>query len=310
MGVQFSILSDEEIEAIHTATLHILSQVGVILTHPDACQVLQEAGAEVIARDNSDGTALMYSLQMNKSTDCAALLIEYGADVNVLTAEECNATLITDTSALAIAVFRQYGAAVKLLLDSGADPNVLNRRPSSPPMTEAELSAQREISAACIAEIAAGGIPEETTDGCSMWSGRSETVLMQAAQKDSLHVAALLLENGADINATDDDGETALMKAAAMGKTGIATLLLDCGADVNATSDRGYTALACAENNDHPEMAQLLVDYGAEEKEETGAKENYIEKEAPKKEALEAALFVLNFPEELNKLAEPEAETE
>lgn len=39
------ILSDAEVEALHQATLRILDEVGVILTHPGARQMLTEAGA-------------------------------------------------------------------------------------------------------------------------------------------------------------------------------------------------------------------------------------------------------------------------
>jgi trimethylamine---corrinoid protein Co-methyltransferase len=47
MHGHFQILSSEEIEAIHAATLYILSRIGVILTHADARRALQEVGAEV-----------------------------------------------------------------------------------------------------------------------------------------------------------------------------------------------------------------------------------------------------------------------
>jgi trimethylamine--corrinoid protein Co-methyltransferase len=48
--VQLTILTDEEVEAIHQATLRILSQVGVVLTQPAAREMLSGAGAAV--RDN------------------------------------------------------------------------------------------------------------------------------------------------------------------------------------------------------------------------------------------------------------------
>ena len=40
-------LSPEEVEAIHTATLRILSEIGVILTHPEARELLTGSGATV-----------------------------------------------------------------------------------------------------------------------------------------------------------------------------------------------------------------------------------------------------------------------
>ncbi len=40
-------LTSENIEAIHVATLRILSEIGVNLTHPQACEILAAAGAQV-----------------------------------------------------------------------------------------------------------------------------------------------------------------------------------------------------------------------------------------------------------------------
>lgn len=45
--VQLTVLTDEEVEAIHQATLRILSQVGVVLTQPAAREMLSGAGAVV-----------------------------------------------------------------------------------------------------------------------------------------------------------------------------------------------------------------------------------------------------------------------
>lgn len=45
--VQLTVLTTEEIETIHQATLRILSQVGIVLTHPRAREILTGAGATV-----------------------------------------------------------------------------------------------------------------------------------------------------------------------------------------------------------------------------------------------------------------------
>ncbi len=44
---QFSILPSEQVEALHEATLRILAETGVVLTHPAARQILVDAGAAV-----------------------------------------------------------------------------------------------------------------------------------------------------------------------------------------------------------------------------------------------------------------------
>ena len=47
---QLTVLTGEEVEAIHQATLHILSEVGIVLTQPEARDVLTSARAT--ARDD------------------------------------------------------------------------------------------------------------------------------------------------------------------------------------------------------------------------------------------------------------------
>ena len=47
--VDFSILSETEIKAIHTASLRILEETGIILTHPRAREIFTGSGAKVKA---------------------------------------------------------------------------------------------------------------------------------------------------------------------------------------------------------------------------------------------------------------------
>lgn len=53
----------------------------------------------------------------------------------------------------------------------------------------------------------------------------------------------LLLKNGADVNARDEQDMTALMWASERGHTEMVKLLLENGADVNANNNDGQTAL-------------------------------------------------------------------
>jgi trimethylamine--corrinoid protein Co-methyltransferase len=45
--INLTVLTNEEVDAIHQATLRILSEVGVVLTHPEAREILTGAGATV-----------------------------------------------------------------------------------------------------------------------------------------------------------------------------------------------------------------------------------------------------------------------
>ena len=69
------------------------------------------------------------------------------------------------------------------------------------------------------------------------------TMLHGAAWRNQPHMLALLLEEGADANAADDQGRTALHKAARGGFPGIVTQLIAAGADADARCSLGYTPL-------------------------------------------------------------------
>ncbi|MBU1043375.1 MAG: ankyrin repeat domain-containing protein [Candidatus Omnitrophica bacterium] len=74
----------------------------------------------------------------------------------------------------------------------------------------------------------------------------------------------LLLEQGADVNTTFDNGDTALMFAVYKGQIEIVKLLLANSADVNAQSfDLGVTALHVAVRGNNLEIVKLLVEHNA-----------------------------------------------
>ena len=70
--------------------------------------------------------------------------------------------------------------------------------------------------------------------------------LHYAANEGRQHDAKLLLENGADPNATDDDARTPLHFAAQSGMLEMVTLLLSHGAEVNALDSNGNSPLSNA----------------------------------------------------------------
>ncbi len=72
----------------------------------------------------------------------------------------------------------------------------------------------------------------------------------------------LLLDQGADIEGTDDIGGTALMMAAEMGRVDIVERLIERGADVNSGMDAD-TALKRANCNGHTEVINYLLAHGA-----------------------------------------------
>jgi ankyrin repeat protein len=74
-----------------------------------------------------------------------------------------------------------------------------------------------------------------------------------------------LLDEGADINATDE-GLTLLMKAATEGYLKTAKLLIDKKADIDARTNEGGTALIAASMAGYAKIVELLVNAGANTK--------------------------------------------
>ena len=92
-------------------------------------------------------------------------------------------------------------------------------------------------------------------------TGCGSTALGHAAKYGHNEIAELLIENGADVDAKDEDGSTPLHLAALMGRKEIAELLIENGADVNAKAMDGGTPLHYAATK---EIAELLISKGAD----------------------------------------------
>jgi ankyrin repeat protein len=85
------------------------------------------------------------------------------------------------------------------------------------------------------------------------------TPLIIAANNGFTEIAAHLIDAGADVNATSEQGMTPLIGAALKGYTEIATLLLERGADVDAANSQGVTPLIAAAQNGHVDVVTLLA---------------------------------------------------
>ena len=88
------------------------------------------------------------------------------------------------------------------------------------------------------------------------------------ADRQEADLALSLIEQGANVHATDDD-ETPLLMAARNGHLGVMRVLLDKGANINVQSARGETALMRAASSSDVEMVKLLLSRGAKPNIET-----------------------------------------
>jgi len=87
-----------------------------------------------------------------------------------------------------------------------------------------------------------------------------ESALMWAVKTNKLKMCKFLIENGADVNATHGEyEETALMWAADHGRLEACQLLINAGANIYAKSEDGMTALMWAAGRGDREVCKLLI---------------------------------------------------
>ena len=95
----------------------------------------------------------------------------------------------------------------------------------------------------------------------------SSVILPKAAYYGHLEIVKYLVENGADINAKDNNGWTSLIHAAYNGHLEVVKYLVENKADINAIGKYfgfdGLTSLMFASMNGHLEVVKYLVENGA-----------------------------------------------
>jgi ankyrin repeat protein len=141
---------------------------------------------------------------------------------------------------------------MRLLLDSGADPNAKNHRNAT-----ALLWAVTDAGAVRLL-LERGADP-------NVKSVEGRTPLYLAATEPAgIDVMKLLLDKGADPNGKDLTGRSPLLAAAATGNTEAMRLLIAKGARVNASMGSGSTALISAAASRNPGAVQFLIEQGAD----------------------------------------------
>ena len=166
---------------------------------------------------NADGVSAVMLVAYHGFPEHARRLLEKRAD----DADAFEAAVLGDHRLLGLACFFGHPDCAQVLLDAGADPDASSQDPSQvKPLNSA---------AAC----------------------RDET--------DALKLCTLLLGAGAQPSPRQQGGWTPLHQAAAHGRLDLVELLLDHGADVDATSDDGRTAQDLALAGDHHDIVERLI---------------------------------------------------
>jgi len=158
---------------------------------------------------------------------------------------------------LAHAVAHSHLFAVELLLEHGADPNVVDRDGHTC-LVRAIYSSELGL------EMMKRLISSGANVNMKLKDYSDTTILFLACEGHfGSHVDLLLIE-GADPNAVSSEGSTALMRACRYGYASIAGKLIGAGACLDTRDDYGMTALMAAADYGHSKCVSLLLDSGAD----------------------------------------------
>ncbi|XP_044056798.1 CARD- and ANK-domain containing inflammasome adapter protein [Siniperca chuatsi] len=227
-------------------------------------EMLLQSGARVDARNNHKQTALFYAVSRNNEKTVTVLL-NAGAkvDCDVINEalklnEESILRLLLDNvralseealgSALFSAVKQNDDGVVTVLIDSGANVNMLDKQGYTPLLLSAELG-HTEVFRVLVAKQAK---LDATLSDLS-------SALHLAVHSGSVPIVQTLLERGLDPNITGPKAQTPLHLAAQCNRPEFVDLLLRAGAQVNAVAQDGLTPLHIASQQGHADpVIQIL----------------------------------------------------
>jgi ankyrin repeat protein len=170
--------------------------------------------------------------------------LKQGANVNAIDKYGGMTPLINSIS------YKDDPYITKMLLDSGADPNLKDFNGWTPLMHAGYNN--KKNTAKLLLEY--GADPNIQDDF-------GVTALMHVSEKGNTDIAKLLLKHGAKLNLPNNGGATALMYAVTYNKPDMVKLLLEHGADVSIKDKEGDTALSIARKKGYYDIIDLLLSH-------------------------------------------------
>jgi ankyrin repeat protein len=251
--LKFLLTYNADVNALNTLEKNPLKPVTALGFAVDggylpAVEYLLEKGADVNKAVEKGATPLWFSVSHN-NMEITQLLLDRGAQVNAKWQNPMRCCLLNRNIELA-----------RLLLRHGAD-----MRSGFLDGVLVESIGKKELKIAMF-------MIENEADLNARSENEKSSPLMAAILTDQPELAVLLINKGADVNATDNRGCTPLMFAAQKGDLQTSKALLQNGADVNPQTPDGYTAYIIAVNKKHQSIANLLKKHGGN----TEAAEKYF----------------------------------
>uniref|UniRef100_A0A8C7Z3J1 Protein phosphatase 1, regulatory subunit 16A n=1 Tax=Oryzias sinensis TaxID=183150 RepID=A0A8C7Z3J1_9TELE len=189
---------------------------------------------------NEDGLTALHQCCIDNFVEIVQCLIDAGACVNA-----CDSELWTPLHAAATC---GHTGLVQLLIQAGADLLAVNADGNMP------YDLCEDVATLELLEVAMSdqGITQSRIDECR---GAKEATMLADIQA--------LVQNGADLNAHDDNGTTLLHIASANGYMSVAELLLTNRAELEVKDSDGWTPLHAASCWGQIQIVELLVAHGA-----------------------------------------------
>jgi ankyrin repeat protein len=221
-------------------------------------ETLLERGANVNARFGNDYDAL-FGACMYQNADLASLLMRHGADVNRRYTTRSSQGSIGNQTALSFAASKGCFEICKMLLEKGAELDVVTDAGYTPFMWALTNGASEKV-ALMLLEAGANPDPDITP---RVSFGKKTSPMILASTNGMNAVVEALLSKKVRIDVADGEGRTALKEAAHHGHAEIVDMLIDAGADVNIADSEGWTPLIASVSKGHFDICHRLVDAGA-----------------------------------------------
>lgn len=201
-----------------------------------AAEALIALGADMLARDGHGEAAIHFAARAGMAT-LVDLLISKGVGLDFGTSPRA-------ATALHLAATFGHERVVRLLITRGANPNATDIEGIRP----LQYASRRNRAALVNVFLELGAKPQTLHD---------------AVNADDVVAAWNLIRLGADVDATDLAGPP-LNLAAAKGSLAMVRILVDAGADLEASGDPAQSRpLHIAALHDHAEIARFLISRGA-----------------------------------------------
>ncbi|PSN50383.1 hypothetical protein C0J52_19222 [Blattella germanica] len=261
-GAQANVMAIKRFLPLHCAIannkvncLEILFHISGVLiksSNAERCRALfvasySDAGC-LVNKPNKKGLSPLHISVTFQQPDIVTFLVSISIDLMEPTRNH-------KLTALHIAASKGLDNMVTILLNSGAQANVMDGRRRFP--FHYAIARNKVKCLEILFNVSCVVIKSSNEESC--------IALFVAASSDAGDCMRFLIRNGISVNISDSDNCTALLVSASFGSKNTTQILLENGADVNAqTIKKMFTPLLYAVSKGHYDIFALLLEFGAD----------------------------------------------